>query len=112
MGVRTTAARATAALGVAVLLASCSSGGDKGGEQPSGALEGRGEVTFATGKDTSGNMQKLVDEWNASHANEQVRIRLRAGQQHASPPYEPDKSTPQRDSGRTTARLSGDWGRE
>ncbi|MEV8437774.1 ABC transporter substrate-binding protein [Actinosynnema sp. NPDC051121] len=74
MGVRTTALRATAALGVAVLLASCSSGGDKGGEQPSGALEGRGEITFATGKDTSGNMQKLVDEWNSSHANEQVRI--------------------------------------
>ncbi|MCC8250113.1 ABC transporter substrate-binding protein [Saccharothrix luteola] len=74
MGVRTTAARATAALGVAVLLASCGSGGDEGGEQPSGALEGRGEITFATGKDTSGNMQKLVDEWNASHANEQVRI--------------------------------------
>ncbi|MGW4116216.1 ABC transporter substrate-binding protein [Actinosynnema sp. NPDC004786] len=74
MGVRTTALRATAALGVAVLLASCGSGGDEGGQQPGGALEGRGEVTFATGKDTSGNMQKLVDEWNASHANEQVRI--------------------------------------
>ncbi|MCE6999202.1 ABC transporter substrate-binding protein [Saccharothrix sp. S26] len=59
---------------MAVLLASCGSGGDQGGEQPGGALEGRGEVTFATGKDTSGNMQKLVDEWNASHANEQVRI--------------------------------------
>ncbi|XVS66924.1 ABC transporter substrate-binding protein [Actinosynnema sp. CA-299493] len=59
---------------MAVLLASCGSGGDQGGGQPSGALEGRGEVTFATGKDTSGNMQKLVDEWNASHANEQVRI--------------------------------------
>ena len=74
MGVRTTALRATAALGVAVLLASCGSGGDKGGEQPSGALDGRGEVTFATGKDTSGNMQKLVDEWNAGHPNEKVRI--------------------------------------
>lgn len=74
MGVRTTALRATAALGVAVLLASCGSGGNDGGEQPSGALEGRGEVTFATGKDTSGNMQKLVDEWNAKHADEQVRI--------------------------------------
>ncbi|WP_447007079.1 ABC transporter substrate-binding protein [Saccharothrix isguenensis] len=74
MGVRTTALRATAALGVAVLLASCGSGGNEGGEQPGGALEGRGEVTFATGKDTSGNMQKLVDEWNAKHADEQVRI--------------------------------------
>jgi multiple sugar transport system substrate-binding protein len=74
MGVRTTALRVTAALGVAVLLASCGSGGNEGGGQPSGALEGRGEITFATGKDTSGNMQKLVDEWNSSHANEQVRI--------------------------------------
>ncbi|MEU4742792.1 ABC transporter substrate-binding protein [Actinosynnema sp. NPDC023658] len=74
MGVRTTALRATAALGVAVLLASCSSGGDKGGAQPGGALEGRGEITFATGKDTSGNMQKLVDEWNSKHGDEKVRI--------------------------------------
>ncbi|ONI80458.1 ABC transporter substrate-binding protein [Saccharothrix sp. ALI-22-I] len=74
MGVRTTALRATAALGVAVLLASCGSGGNDTGEQTGGALEGRGEITFATGKDTSNNMQKLVDEWNASHPNEQVRI--------------------------------------
>ncbi|MDQ2584120.1 ABC transporter substrate-binding protein [Saccharothrix yanglingensis] len=78
MGVRTKAlrhpvARVVAALGAAVLLASCGSGGE-GGEQPAGALQGRGEVTFATGKDTSGNMQKLVDQWNSSHPDEKVRI--------------------------------------
>lgn len=67
-------------LSAAALLAACGSdspstpsgGGGGGGETP--ALEGRGPITFATGKDTSGNMQKLVDKWNADHANEQVRI--------------------------------------
>ena len=76
--VRTAALLAVAA----VVLAGCGDdGGDGGGggEQPGGggaapALEGRGPITFATGKDTSGNMQKLVDEWNAEHPDEQVKI--------------------------------------
>jgi multiple sugar transport system substrate-binding protein len=70
--------RGAALLAVAaVVLAGCgdsgSDGGD-GGTTPSGALEGRGPIKFATGKDTSGNMQKLVDEWNGKHADEKVEI--------------------------------------
>jgi multiple sugar transport system substrate-binding protein len=63
----------------ALLLAAC--GDDDSGSTSSGnnsagngGLEGRGEVTLATGKDTSGNLQKLVDTWNSGHANEQVKI--------------------------------------
>lgn len=48
-------------------------GGGGGGGEPA-ALEGRGPITFATGKDTSGNMQKLVDDWNADHPDEKVTI--------------------------------------
>jgi multiple sugar transport system substrate-binding protein len=67
--------RGAALLAVAaVVLAGC---GDSGSDSPSGgstALEGRGPIKFATGKDTSGNMQKLVDEWNTKHADEKVTI--------------------------------------
>lgn len=64
---------------VALLLAGCGDdggGGDAGGGGGGGggALEGRGEITLATGKDTSGNMQKIVDAWNADHPNEKVKI--------------------------------------
>lgn len=70
-------ARGVALLTVAaVVLAGCGSteepaAGDGG---PAPALEGRGPIKFATGKDFSGNMQVLVDEWNAAHPKEQVTI--------------------------------------
>lgn len=71
-----------AAIGVTVALvvSGCGSGGSGGsssggsGGSGAGGLEGRGEIAFATGKDTSGNLQKLVDEWNADHPNEQARV--------------------------------------
>jgi multiple sugar transport system substrate-binding protein len=71
-------ARTAALLAVAALaLAGCgedSGGGDTGGGGAAPALEGRGPITLATGKDTSGNMQKLVDAWNKEHPNEKVTI--------------------------------------
>ncbi|MGH3759661.1 ABC transporter substrate-binding protein [Actinophytocola sp.] len=74
-------ARTAAILAVAaVALAGCGddggggSGGDSGGGGAAPALEGRGPITFATGKDTSGNMQKLVDQWNTDHPDEKVTI--------------------------------------
>jgi multiple sugar transport system substrate-binding protein len=71
--------RGAVVLGAAALLAACgnsNSGGSSGssGGGSSTALDGRGEITFATGKDTSGNMQKLVDQWNTQHADQKVRI--------------------------------------
>lgn len=79
MKVGARALRGAIVLAAAALLAACgndspSSGGGGGGGGGAPALDGRGEVTFASGKDTSGNMQKLVDKWNADHPNEKVRI--------------------------------------
>src|SRR5437588_8031610 len=59
------------------LVAACGSGGssDKGGSGgTSGALTGRGPITLAQGKDTSGNVQNLVKGWNAQHPKEPVRL--------------------------------------
>jgi multiple sugar transport system substrate-binding protein len=72
-------ARTAALLAVAaVTIAGCGSddggGGDAGGGGAAPALEGRGPITLATGKDTSGNMQKLVDAWNKDHPDEKVTI--------------------------------------
>jgi trehalose/maltose transport system substrate-binding protein len=70
--------RGAALLAVAaVVLAGCGNdtepaGGGGGGAAPE--LTGRGPIKFATGKDTSGNMQVLVDEWNAAHPKETVEI--------------------------------------
>lgn len=72
-------ARGAALLAVAaVVLAGCGDDAEPSGQPGGGgeapALEGRGPIKFATGKDTSGNMQKLVDEWNSEHPKEKVTI--------------------------------------
>ncbi|RJL24186.1 ABC transporter substrate-binding protein [Bailinhaonella thermotolerans] len=67
--------------GLALALAACgggdggTGGGGTGGQKAAaGELTGRGPITLATGKDRSGNMQKMVDAWNKAHPNEQARI--------------------------------------
>ncbi|MEV0398695.1 ABC transporter substrate-binding protein [Actinoallomurus sp. NPDC050550] len=64
------------ATSVAVMAAGCggSKSDDKGGSKDAGALSGRGPITLATGKDTSGNLQNLVNAWNQQHPKEQARI--------------------------------------
>lgn len=60
---------------LALSLTAC--GGDDGGSEGGAnaeSLRGRGPITFATGKDRSGNLQKQVDAWNADHPSEQVRV--------------------------------------
>src|SRR5204863_68407 len=67
----------TAALtlaGVALALAACGSNDSKKAEPKDAAPAGRGPITFATGKDLSGNLQKQIDAWNAQHPNEKARI--------------------------------------
>jgi multiple sugar transport system substrate-binding protein len=64
------------AVAVAVTLSACGGGGNTGGGSAGPArLTGTGPITLATGKDTSGNMQKQVDVWNAAHPDEKVTIR-------------------------------------
>ncbi|WP_112246282.1 ABC transporter substrate-binding protein [Kribbella monticola] len=72
--------RRAVAFGVAgslVLLASACGGdsGDKNTSGGGGALEGRGPITFATGKDTSGFLPKQVAAWNSQHPDEKVEIK-------------------------------------
>ncbi|TDC58345.1 ABC transporter substrate-binding protein [Actinomadura sp. KC345] len=61
---------------LALSLTACGGDDDGGAQSGSGttALEGRGPITFVTGKDRSGNLKKQVDAWNADHPDEQVRI--------------------------------------
>jgi multiple sugar transport system substrate-binding protein len=57
------------------LVAGCGSDGGGSGSKPdAGKLTGRGPITLAQGKDTSGNVQNLVGKWNARHPKEKVRL--------------------------------------
>lgn len=66
-----------AVAGSMVLLASACGGddGDSSGSTGGGALEGRGPITFATGKDTSGNLTNQVAAWNSQHPDEKVEVK-------------------------------------
>ncbi|WP_412518989.1 ABC transporter substrate-binding protein [Actinomadura madurae] len=60
---------------LALSLSAC--GGDDGGSAGgtgAASLQGRGPITFVTGKDRSGYLQKQLDGWNAEHPKEQVRL--------------------------------------
>jgi multiple sugar transport system substrate-binding protein len=77
---RSTTRRAVAAAvaGSLVLLASAcggSGGSSSGSSSTGGALEGRGPITYATGKDTSGFLPKQVAAWNSQHPNEKVEVK-------------------------------------
>jgi trehalose/maltose transport system substrate-binding protein len=62
----------------ALIVAAAGCGGDDGGDggtqaQP-GTFEGKGAITWATGKDTSGYIKSALDKWNGAHPDEQVRL--------------------------------------
>ncbi|MCW2948234.1 MAG: transporter substrate-binding protein [Actinoallomurus sp.] len=60
---------------MAVVLAACGSGKTGSGSgDAAGRLSGRGPITLAQGKDTSGNVQNQVNTWNSRHPKEQVRL--------------------------------------
>ncbi len=55
-------------------LAACGGGGDSGGASVSTKIEGTGPITLVQGKDTSGFVQGVLDEWNAQHPDEKARL--------------------------------------
>jgi trehalose/maltose transport system substrate-binding protein len=68
---------AAVAIGACMVLLAAGCGGDEegGGEGgSSGALEGTGPITFATGKDTSGNLTNQVAAWNSQHPDQKVTV--------------------------------------
>jgi len=65
-----------AALGAGLVvlgLAAC--GGNDEGGGATGALEGRGPITLAGGKDTSGNLQNQLNAWNKDHPDQKVELK-------------------------------------
>ncbi len=71
-----TTSRCVIAVAALALVAACGSGSDKSRPAATGAtaLTGRGPVTLATNKDTSGNAQNQIDAWNRAHPAEPVRL--------------------------------------
>ncbi|MEV7968079.1 ABC transporter substrate-binding protein [Sphaerisporangium sp. NPDC088356] len=57
----------------ALLLSGCAGLGERD-EVQSGGTDGTGPMTFATGRDTTGYIQPLIDRWNRAHPKEQVTL--------------------------------------
>jgi multiple sugar transport system substrate-binding protein len=58
-----------------LVLTACGSSGDSGSSGQSkspSAFTGRGPITFAAAKDSSGVVQKVIDGWNEQHPKEKV----------------------------------------
>ncbi|MFC7581429.1 ABC transporter substrate-binding protein [Schaalia naturae] len=71
-----------AAMGAAAAMAltACGSGGSSSGSSESGssgsgsALEGRGPITYVQGKDNAGEINGILEGWNADHPDEKVTM--------------------------------------
>jgi multiple sugar transport system substrate-binding protein len=71
---------ATASIvGAVMLIAACGSGSSGSDAAKSGA-DARGPITFVTGKDNSGTLPYIADEWNKTHPNEKVTIKQQSDQ--------------------------------
>ncbi|GAA2685256.1 ABC transporter substrate-binding protein [Nonomuraea recticatena] len=53
---------------LALLVAGCAAATEEGGEDPTGP------ITFATGRDTTGYLQPLLDRWNKAHPAQKVTL--------------------------------------
>lgn len=70
---RSTAVGAMTAI-AALVLTACGGGGGGGGGAASTALEGTGPITLVQGKDVSGFVQQILDEWNAQNPDQTVTL--------------------------------------
>src|SRR5688500_19659194 len=65
-------------LGALLAVTACGGGGEEGtpqGEAPAAAdFSKQGDIEFWTGKDTSGNLPKLIAKFNESHPNGKVTL--------------------------------------
>lgn len=65
----------TLAVFALVSVSACGGGdGGSGGGTASPSLEGTGPITLVQGKDTSGFVQQVLDEWNKDNPDEKVRL--------------------------------------
>ncbi|WP_328771831.1 ABC transporter substrate-binding protein [Streptomyces sp. NBC_00286] len=74
MNARTTRALQCSAVLVAagLVLTACGSSDDSSSSEKSPSFSGRGPITFAAAKDSSGVVQKVIDSWNKEHPKEKV----------------------------------------
>jgi multiple sugar transport system substrate-binding protein len=68
-------APAVCLLGTAMVIAACGGGGGSSNDAAKEGANARGPITFVTGKDNSGTMPFIADEWNKAHPNEKVTIK-------------------------------------
>ncbi|QCV88460.1 ABC transporter substrate-binding protein [Acidipropionibacterium jensenii] len=66
-------------LGSLAVLSACGSNSDSGTGSSAGAssgpaFTGKGPITYATGKDTSGKLQEILGDWNKTHPDEKVTL--------------------------------------
>jgi multiple sugar transport system substrate-binding protein len=70
--------RCAIAVGALAIVAACggskTTSGSSDNKADASALTGRGPITLAQGKDTSGNVQNQVNAWNTAHPKEPVRL--------------------------------------
>src|SRR3954451_18068051 len=66
----------------ALILAACGGGGSSGSSSDAAkqGANARGPITFVTGRDNSGTMPFIADQWNKSHPNEKVTIKQQSDQ--------------------------------
>jgi len=70
---------AAASLSALLAVTACGGGGDEGSPQASGTAPSvdfskQGDIEFWTGKDTSGNLPKLIQKFNDSHPNGKMTL--------------------------------------
>lgn len=64
----------------ALVLAACGGGGGGSSDAAKSGANARGPITFVTGKDNSGTLPFIADEWNKAHPNEKVTIKQQSDQ--------------------------------
>ena len=64
----------TLAVSALVGVAACGGGDSGGSTDTSVALEGTGPITLVQGKDTSGFVQEVLDEWNKENPDQKVTL--------------------------------------
>ncbi|WP_405652474.1 ABC transporter substrate-binding protein [Streptomyces sp. NBC_00019] len=66
--------RSAVLIAAGLVLTACGSSDDSSssGESKSPSFSGRGPITFAAAKDSSGVVQKVIDGWNKQHPKEKV----------------------------------------
>src|SRR6195952_3880698 len=73
-------APAVCLVGTAMIIAGCGGGGGGTSDAAKSRGKARGPITFVTGKDNSGTLPFMEQQWNAAHPSEKVTIKQQSDQ--------------------------------